>query len=112
MGKKKKRKGKSKSTIIGQFVGPLVKQNVRYEPNATTSKPKKGATIVGNVYKSSSMLISVGTSSKKGNITKSNSYFVLENEEEDKEHVENMYDELANLFPKTGERLSFTAAAG
>nr|GEY37292.1 hypothetical protein [Tanacetum cinerariifolium] len=46
VGKKKKRKGKSKSTNSGQFVGPLVKQNVRYEPNATTSAPKKGVTNV------------------------------------------------------------------
>nr|GFA01460.1 uncharacterized protein [Tanacetum cinerariifolium] len=42
--KKKKRKGKSKSTNAGQFTGPSVKQNVRYEPNATTTAPKKGAT--------------------------------------------------------------------
>ncbi|GJX26060.1 zinc knuckle CX2CX4HX4C containing protein [Tanacetum coccineum] len=44
VGKKKKRKGKSKSTNGGQFVGPLVKPNVRYEPKANTSAPKKGAT--------------------------------------------------------------------
>ncbi|GKD43307.1 zinc knuckle CX2CX4HX4C containing protein [Tanacetum coccineum] len=80
-------------------------QNVRYEPKATTSEPKKGATTMGNASKSSSMLTSAGTSSKKGNITTSNSYFALENEEEeDEEHVENVYDESANLFPnsKTG----------
>ncbi|GKC03952.1 zinc knuckle CX2CX4HX4C containing protein [Tanacetum coccineum] len=82
----KKRKGKSKSTNGGQFVGPLVKQIVMYEPKATTSEPKKGATNVA-----------------------------LENEEEeDEEHVENVYDESANLFTnsKTGESSSFMAAAG
>ncbi|GJY54833.1 hypothetical protein Tco_0446497 [Tanacetum coccineum] len=46
VGKKKKRKCKSKSTNGGQFVGPLVKQNVRYEPKVTTSAPKKGITNV------------------------------------------------------------------
>ncbi|GJR76049.1 zinc knuckle CX2CX4HX4C containing protein [Tanacetum coccineum] len=115
VGNKKKRKHKSKSTNGGQFVGPLVKQNVRYEPNAATSEPKKGATNVGNTSKSSSMLKSASTFSKKGNITMSNSYSALENEEEeDEEHVENMYDESANLFPnsKIGESSSFTAAAG
>ncbi|GJW09419.1 hypothetical protein Tco_1575246 [Tanacetum coccineum] len=109
------RKGKSKSNNGGQFVGPLVKRNVRYEPKATNSEPKKGATNVGNASKSSSMLKSTGTSSKKDNITMSNSYYALENEEEeDEEHVENMYDESANLFPnsKTCESSSFTAAAG
>nr|GEX53836.1 zinc knuckle CX2CX4HX4C [Tanacetum cinerariifolium] len=44
VGKKKKRKGKSKSTNGGQFVGPSIKQNVRYEPKATTSASNKGAT--------------------------------------------------------------------
>ncbi|GJR00249.1 zinc knuckle CX2CX4HX4C containing protein [Tanacetum coccineum] len=47
VGKKKNRKGKSKSTNGGQFAGPLIKQHVRYEPKATTSAPKKGVT---NVY--------------------------------------------------------------
>nr|GEU42152.1 zinc knuckle CX2CX4HX4C [Tanacetum cinerariifolium] len=112
---KKKRRGKSKSTNGGQFVVPLVKQNARYEPKVTISEPKKGATNVGNASKSSSMLKSAGTSSKKGNITTSNFYSALENEEdEDEEHVENVYDEPANLFPnsKTSESSSFTAAAG
>ncbi|GJT56216.1 zinc knuckle CX2CX4HX4C containing protein [Tanacetum coccineum] len=115
VGKKKKRKGKSKSTNGGQFVGPLVKQNLRYEPKATTSELKKGATNVCNASKSSSMLKSTGTSSKNGNINTSNSYSALEIEEgEDEEHVENVYDESANLFPnsKTGESSSFTAVAG
>ncbi|GJS11397.1 zinc knuckle CX2CX4HX4C containing protein [Tanacetum coccineum] len=115
VGKKNNRKGKSKSTNGGQFVGPLVKQNVRCEPKATTSEPMKEATNVGNASKLSSMLKSAGTSSKNGNINTSNSYFALENEEEeDEEYMENMYDESANLFPntKTGERSSFMVAAG
>ncbi|GKD50532.1 zinc knuckle CX2CX4HX4C containing protein, partial [Tanacetum coccineum] len=47
VGKKKKRKGKSKSTNGRQFTGPSIKHNVRYEPKATTSAPKKGTTYVG-----------------------------------------------------------------
>nr|GEV41107.1 hypothetical protein [Tanacetum cinerariifolium] len=46
VGTKKKRKCKSKSTNAGQFTGPSVKNNVRYEPKATTTAPKKGATYV------------------------------------------------------------------
>ncbi|GJS65005.1 hypothetical protein Tco_0679569, partial [Tanacetum coccineum] len=114
-GIKKKRKDKSKSTNGGQFVGHLVKHNVRYEPKTTTSEPKMGATNVGNASKSSSMLKSTGTSSKNGNINTSNSYYALENEEEeDEEHVENIYDESINLIPnsKTGESSSFTAVVG
>nr|GEV70431.1 zinc knuckle CX2CX4HX4C [Tanacetum cinerariifolium] len=53
---KKKKKAKSKSTNGGQFTGPSVKQNVRYEPKTPTSAPKKGATNVGIVSNSSSML--------------------------------------------------------
>ncbi|GJZ64108.1 hypothetical protein Tco_0620529 [Tanacetum coccineum] len=64
-GKKKKKKGKSKSTNDGQFVGPSVKQNFWYKPKVTTSAPKKGATNVGNASKSSSML-KTSTSSEKG----------------------------------------------
>nr|GEU62989.1 zinc knuckle CX2CX4HX4C [Tanacetum cinerariifolium] len=60
VGKKKKRKGKSKSTNVGQFVGPSVKQNVRYEPKATTSAPMKGVTNVGKTSQSSSMLKTTG----------------------------------------------------
>ncbi|GJW24447.1 zinc knuckle CX2CX4HX4C containing protein [Tanacetum coccineum] len=44
---KKKKKGKSKSTNGGQFVGPTTKQNVRYEPKASINAPNKGATNVG-----------------------------------------------------------------
>ncbi|GJS53247.1 zinc knuckle CX2CX4HX4C containing protein [Tanacetum coccineum] len=52
-----------------------------------------------------------GTSSKKDNITMSNSYSAFNDEEEDEE---NMYDESANLFPKTKTSGSsyFTAAIG
>ncbi|GJS33590.1 hypothetical protein Tco_0531972 [Tanacetum coccineum] len=72
VGKKKKRKGKSKSTNGGQLAGPST----------------------------------AGTSSKKD----SNSYYALNDEEED---VENVYEESANLFPKTktGGSSSSTAAA-
>nr|GEU63706.1 hypothetical protein [Tanacetum cinerariifolium] len=66
VGKKNKRNGTSKSNNGGQFVGPLVKQNERYDPNVTTSEPKKGVTNVGNASKSSSILKSAGTSFKKG----------------------------------------------
>ncbi|GKB06561.1 zinc knuckle CX2CX4HX4C containing protein [Tanacetum coccineum] len=86
-----KKKGQSKTTNGSQFVGSSVKQNLRYEPKST------------------------GNYSKKGNITTSNSYSALENdEEEDEEHVENVYDESANLFPnsKPGESSTFTVAAG
>ncbi|GKC00813.1 hypothetical protein Tco_0986949 [Tanacetum coccineum] len=109
VGKNKKRKGKSKSTNGGQFVGPSVKPNVRYEPNAITSAPKKGATNVGNASKSSTMSKTTGTSSKNYNIITSNSYYAL-NEEEDEENV---YDEAANLFPntKTVGSSSFMVAA-
>ncbi|GJZ31499.1 ribonuclease H-like domain-containing protein [Tanacetum coccineum] len=78
MGKKKKRKGKSKSTNGGQFTGPS----------------------------------NWGNSLNKDNITSSNSFSALNVEEEDEEEeVENVYDETANLFTKTGGS-SFTAAAG
>ncbi|GJS40416.1 hypothetical protein Tco_0565459 [Tanacetum coccineum] len=50
VGKKKKRKGKSKSTNGAQFAGPSVKQNVRYEPKAATSVPKKGDTTYMGLY--------------------------------------------------------------
>ncbi|GJW68062.1 hypothetical protein Tco_0122486 [Tanacetum coccineum] len=64
VGKKKKRKGKSKSTNSD----PLVKHNVIYEPKATTTTPKKRATYVGNTSQSSSMLKTTGNSSKKDNL--------------------------------------------
>ncbi|GJZ24857.1 zinc knuckle CX2CX4HX4C containing protein [Tanacetum coccineum] len=111
--KVKKRKGKSNSINGGQLAGPSVKQPFRYEPTTTTGAPKKGAINVGNASKSSSMLKTAGTSSKKDNITMSNSYSALNDEEEDEEEdVENVYDESANLFPKTkiGGSSSSTAA--
>ncbi|GJU12031.1 zinc knuckle CX2CX4HX4C containing protein [Tanacetum coccineum] len=107
--KKKKRKGKSKSTNGGQFTGPSVKHNVRYEPKATTSAPMKGTTYVGYASQSTPMLKTTGNSSKKDNLSMSNSFSAL-NEEE----VENVYDESANLIQNTkaGGSSSFTAAAG
>ncbi|GKD53696.1 hypothetical protein Tco_1287083 [Tanacetum coccineum] len=91
--KKKKRKDKSKSTNGGQFAGPSVKQNVRYEP-ATTSAPKKGVTNVGNTSQSASMLKTT--------------------EEDNEEDVLNVYDESANLIlnTKAGGSSSFTTTAG
>ncbi|GJR50401.1 zinc knuckle CX2CX4HX4C containing protein [Tanacetum coccineum] len=81
------------------FAGPSIKQNVRYEPKAATSVPKKRATNVGN----------------PSNITSPNSFSALNVEEgEEEEAVVNVYDEMANIFPntKTGGSSSFTAAAG
>ncbi|GJZ39766.1 zinc knuckle CX2CX4HX4C containing protein [Tanacetum coccineum] len=101
VGKKKKRKGKSKSTNGGQFTGPSVKQTVRYEPKATTIAPKKGATNVSNPSKSSSMLKTADTSPKNDNFTISNSFSALNDEEEYDEEFENVYDESANLVPNT-----------
>ncbi|GJQ92608.1 hypothetical protein Tco_0003747 [Tanacetum coccineum] len=97
---KKQKKGKSKS-ING---GHLVKQNIRYEPKATTSAPIKGATNLGNASKSSSMLRNhppkaTVTYTMEGKITMSNSYAALD-DENDKD-VENMYDESSNLFHHT-----------
>ncbi|GJR77559.1 zinc knuckle CX2CX4HX4C containing protein [Tanacetum coccineum] len=115
VGKTKKRKGKSKSTNGGQFTGPSVKHNVRYEPKATTSAPKKGTTYVGYTSQSTPMLKTTGNSSKKDNLSMSNSFSALnEEEEEDEEDVENVYDESANLIQNTkaGGSSSFTAAAG
>ncbi|GJW61384.1 zinc knuckle CX2CX4HX4C containing protein [Tanacetum coccineum] len=77
VGKTKKRKGKSKSTNGGQFTGPSVKHNVRYEPKATTSAPKKGTTYVGYTSQSTPMLKTTGNSSKKDNLSMSNSFSVL-----------------------------------
>nr|GEV15911.1 hypothetical protein [Tanacetum cinerariifolium] len=109
VGKKKKRKGESKSTNGGQFAGLSVKQTVRYEPKATTSALKKGATNVSNPSKSSSMLKTMDTYRKKDKFTTSNSFSALNDD-----GVKNVYDESANLSPntKTGGRSSFTAVAG
>nr|GEY16377.1 hypothetical protein [Tanacetum cinerariifolium] len=107
VGKRKKWKGMSKSTNDGQFTGPSVKQTIRYELKATASAPKKGATNVGIASESLSMVKTTGTSSKKDNITTSNSCSAL-NDEDD---VENVYDESDNIFTKIGGSSSFTAAA-
>ncbi|GKE57073.1 hypothetical protein Tco_1496258 [Tanacetum coccineum] len=89
VGKKKKKKGKSKSNNGGQFIGPSVKQNVSYDPKSTTSAPKKGAYNVGNASNSLSLLKNIGTSYNQDNITSSNSFSALNVEDdEDKEHVE------------------------
>ncbi|GKA76267.1 hypothetical protein Tco_0782728 [Tanacetum coccineum] len=115
MGKKKKRKGKSKSTNGGQFTGLSVKRNVRYEPKATTSAPKKGTTFVGYTSQSTPMLKMTGNSSKKDNLSMANSFFALNEEEDDDEKdVENVYDESANLIQNTkaGGSSSFTVAVG
>ncbi|GJX65289.1 zinc knuckle CX2CX4HX4C containing protein [Tanacetum coccineum] len=109
--KVKKRKGKSRSTYGGQFAGPLIKQNVRYEQKATASAPKKGVTNVGNTYQSASMLKTTSNSSKKDNLSISNSFSILNDDEED---VENVYDESANLIhnTKASGSSSFTATVG
>nr|GEV44902.1 zinc knuckle CX2CX4HX4C [Tanacetum cinerariifolium] len=107
------KKGKSKSTNGGQFGGPSVKQTVKYEPKATTSAPKKRATNVGNVSKSSSMFKTFTTSTIQGNIPMSNLYSALDDESD--EDVENVYDESANLFQSKrtgGSSSTFTDAAG
>ncbi|GKC76765.1 hypothetical protein Tco_1127539 [Tanacetum coccineum] len=80
------------------------------EPKATTSAPKKGVTNVGNTSQSASMLKTTGYSSKKDNLSMSN-YFSILNDEED---VQNVYDESANLFQNTKAdgSSSFTATAG
>ncbi|GJY98459.1 hypothetical protein Tco_0515369, partial [Tanacetum coccineum] len=110
--KKKKRKGKSKSTNGGQFASLLVKQNARHEPKVTTGAPKKEATNMGNPSTSSSMLKTTGTSSKKDKIPMSNSYSVLNDEEEEEEEDVNMYDETAKLSTKTVGSSPFTAIVG
>ncbi|GJX48589.1 zinc knuckle CX2CX4HX4C containing protein [Tanacetum coccineum] len=54
-----------------------------------------------------------GNSSKKDNLSMSNSFSVLNDEEEDdKENVEIVHDESANLNTKAGGGSSFTAVAG
>ncbi|GJV49927.1 zinc knuckle CX2CX4HX4C containing protein [Tanacetum coccineum] len=100
---KKMKKGKSKSNTMGHIGIHSVKQNARYEPKATTSALKKGATNVGNASQSSSMLkkqpTTTTTSTNKGNITMSNSYAALGDEID--EGVENVYNESAKLFRTT-----------
>nr|GEU86072.1 reverse transcriptase domain, reverse transcriptase zinc-binding domain protein [Tanacetum cinerariifolium] len=74
VGKKKKRKGKSKFTNGGQFADPSLKQTVRYEPNATPSAPKKITTNVSNPIYISSMLKTIETFPKRDDFTTSNFY--------------------------------------
>nr|GEV20346.1 hypothetical protein [Tanacetum cinerariifolium] len=114
VGKKKKRNGKFKPTNGAQFAGPLVKPNVRYEPKANTSAPKKRTTNVGNAFKLPTMSKTTDYSSKNDNIIMSNSYYVMNEKQDEEGDIENVYDETANLFPntKTGRCSSFTAAAG
>ncbi|GKF45441.1 hypothetical protein Tco_0131993, partial [Tanacetum coccineum] len=97
------------------FTGPSVKHNVRYKPKATTSAPKKETTYVGYTSQSTPMLKTTGNSFKKDNLSMSNSFSALnEEEEEDEEYVENVYDESANLIQNTkaGGSSYFTAADG
>ncbi|GJZ01931.1 zinc knuckle CX2CX4HX4C containing protein [Tanacetum coccineum] len=103
------RDGYTKETIC-----PSAKQNVRYELKTTTSAPNKGASNVGNASNSSSLLKNIGTSSNQYNITSSNSFSTLNVEnDEDEEHVENVYDETTNLFnTKTSKGSSFKAVVG
>ncbi|GKE64506.1 hypothetical protein Tco_1518667 [Tanacetum coccineum] len=112
VGKKKKKKGKSKSNNGDQFVGPSTKQNIRYEPKASTSAPKKVVTNVGNTSNSSSLLKNTINSSNQDNITSSNSFAALNKDVEEGE-VKNVFNETANLFnSKTGGRSSFMAVVG
>ncbi|GJS32282.1 hypothetical protein Tco_0530664 [Tanacetum coccineum] len=82
---------------------------------ATTSAPIKGTTYVGYTSQSTPMLKTTGNSSKKDNLSMSNSFSALnEEEEDDEEEVENVYDESANLIlnTKASGSSSFTVAAG
>ncbi|GKF03555.1 hypothetical protein Tco_0030478, partial [Tanacetum coccineum] len=68
----------------------------------SNSSSKKGTTYVGYTSQSTPMWKTVGNSSKKDNLSMSNSFSALnEEEEEDKEDVENVYDESANLIQST-----------
>nr|GEW69758.1 hypothetical protein [Tanacetum cinerariifolium] len=91
---KKRKKGKSRSTNGGLFDGQLVKQNVSYEPKAS-SNPLKAIVPPASLRRSPNADEGV-------NITVSNSYAALD--EEIKEVVENVYNESANLLKskKTG----------
>nr|GEY86810.1 hypothetical protein [Tanacetum cinerariifolium]GEZ03980.1 hypothetical protein [Tanacetum cinerariifolium] len=113
VGKKKKKKGKPNTSNSGQFVGPLIHQNLRYKPKASTSAPMKVANM-GNASISLSLLKNKVTSSHQYNITSSNSFSALNvKDEEEEEEVEYVYDGTTNLInTKTGKRSSFTAAVG
>ncbi|GJX45088.1 hypothetical protein Tco_0261764, partial [Tanacetum coccineum] len=81
---------------------PSVKQPFRYESKASTSAPKKGATNVGNASKSSSMLKTAGTSSKKDNIMMSNSYSALNDEEDCFVSLQTCLTEILGFLEKFG----------
>ncbi|GJU60995.1 hypothetical protein Tco_1238761 [Tanacetum coccineum] len=115
--KVKRRRGKASPSLLMavSLLVPQLNKNVRYEPKATTSAPNKGVTNVGNTSQSSSMLKTTDNSSKKDNLSMSNSFSALNDEEEDdEEDVENVYDESANLIQNTkaGGSLYFTAVVG
>ncbi|GJT48008.1 zinc knuckle CX2CX4HX4C containing protein [Tanacetum coccineum] len=97
-----------------QTLGKKKKKKVRYEPKASTSAPKKIVTNVDNASNSSSLLKNTVTSSNHDNIASSNSFSSLNVEDdEEEEEVENVYDEMANLFNlQTGGRSSFTTGVG
>ncbi|GJT11410.1 zinc knuckle CX2CX4HX4C containing protein, partial [Tanacetum coccineum] len=59
----------------------LMMVSKRYEPKATTSATKKGVTNVGNTSQSASLLKMTGYSSKKDNLSMSNSFSALNDEE-------------------------------
>ncbi|GJX76499.1 zinc knuckle CX2CX4HX4C containing protein [Tanacetum coccineum] len=73
-----------------QMVGKTKKRK------ATISAPKKGTTYVGYTSQLTPMLKTTSNSSKKDNLSMSNSFSALN--EEEKEDVENVYDESANLI--------------
>ncbi|GKA28596.1 putative ribonuclease H-like domain-containing protein [Tanacetum coccineum] len=102
---------------------PKVNSNFRTlvaDPNfdgVKVSIPRKvveKATLAILKAQSTPVLKMTGNSSKKDNISMSNSFSALNEEEEDEEDVENVYDESANLIQNTkaGGSSSFTAAAG
>ncbi|GJX93850.1 hypothetical protein Tco_0348436 [Tanacetum coccineum] len=82
----------------------------RYEPKRL-QVTKEGNSYVGLNLNRTPLLMTTRNSSKKDNLSMSNSFSALNEEEED---VENVYDESANLIQNTkaGGSSSFTAAAG
>jgi hypothetical protein len=107
----KKNKGKAKSAKGNHFASTSVKQNFRYEPKKTTSEPMEGVNTRFNVHTTSSKLKSTGSTSKEGIVSTFNSYAALVNDnEEDGEHVTYVNEDLAN--PNTSGSSSFTVATG
>ena len=107
----KKNKSKAQSAKGSHFASTSNKHNFRYETKMTTSEPKKGANTRPKVHTTSSKLKSTGPTSKEGNVTTSNSFTALVNDdEEDGEHVTYVNEDLAN--PNTGGSSSFTVATG